>query len=218
MQQKITMQTMVTNIQKFDKIELVNILLLGDDIDLKTYIHYNFPDRLRNPNDFIQINHWIDGRHMEEFKPDLIVSFGYRFKIKPEVFNYPKLGAWNIHISYLPYNKGADPNIWSHLEGTPSGVTIHLIDEGFDTGPILTQKLVPLKNDSDLESSYFKLKQEARRLFQDVFQTIVEGGYMLYQQNADGTCHVTKNRPALQNGWHTKLGDLRYLFTDVGSL
>ena len=43
-------------------------------------------------------------------------------------------------MSYLPWNRGADPNFWSILEDTPKGVTIHIMDESIDTGDILYQK------------------------------------------------------------------------------
>ena len=49
--------------------------------------------------------------------------------------------AINLHISYLPWNRGADPNLWSAV-GMPKGVTIHYINDGFDTGDILFQKAI----------------------------------------------------------------------------
>ena len=71
---------------------------------------------------------------------DLIISFGYKFLIKKYFLEKSKCPIINIHISYLPYNKGYHPNFWAFFENTPSGVTIHLVDEGIDTGPILFQK------------------------------------------------------------------------------
>lgn len=50
-----------------------------------------------------------------------------------------KHGVINIHPSYLPYGRGADPCIWSLEHGWPIGVTVHWIDEGVDTGNILFQ-------------------------------------------------------------------------------
>ena len=46
----------------------------------------------------------------------------------------------NLHISYLPYNKGAHPNFWSWVKNTPKGVSIHLISEKIDAGDIIFQK------------------------------------------------------------------------------
>ena len=73
---------------------------------------------------------------------DLIFSFGFRQIIKAEKLKIVGCPIINLHISYLPYNRGAHPSFWSFYEDTPSGVSIHLIDNGIDTGPILYQKLI----------------------------------------------------------------------------
>ena len=62
---------------------------------------------------------------------DFIISFGYRHIIKEDIIDKFINKIINLHISYLPYNKGADPNLWSYLENTPKGVTIHYIDKGY---------------------------------------------------------------------------------------
>ena len=70
---------------------------------------------------------------------DHVISFGYKHIIKENIINACKNKIINLHISYLPYNKGANPNFWSFLDNTPKGVTIHYIDKGIDTGDILLQ-------------------------------------------------------------------------------
>ena len=73
-------------------------------------------------------------------KYDWIISYGYRHLISEEIIKYLKNPIINLHISYLPFNRGAHPNYWSFKEKTIKGVTIHFIDSGIDTGPILIQK------------------------------------------------------------------------------
>lgn len=51
----------------------------------------------------------------------------------------------NTHPSYLPYNRGKYPYYWSIVDGTPFGVTIHLVEKGIDTGPILWQEEIEVK-------------------------------------------------------------------------
>ena len=80
---------------------------------------------------------------------DFGISYNYRHKINRPTIDYFDGKLINLHISYLPYNRGADPNLWSFIDDTPSGVTIHLIDEGLDTGPILIQKQ-PIFNNEKL--------------------------------------------------------------------
>ena len=64
--------------------------------------------------------------------------------LKKRVLNNIIIPIVNLHISYLPWNRGAHPNFWSFFDATPTGVSIHLIDKGIDTGPIIVQKKVKL--------------------------------------------------------------------------
>ena len=73
-------------------------------------------------------------------KSDFIVSFGYRHILPLGVLQCYLKRAINIHISYLPWNRGADPNLWSFLEDTPKGVSIHYLTEKIDAGDILCQE------------------------------------------------------------------------------
>ena len=100
---------------------------------------------------------------------DTIISYGYRFKIDEKLIKKNK-NLINLHISFLPFNRGAHPNFWSFIENTPSGVSIHKIDKGIDTGDIINQKLIDfdiLKNKKKLTFSYTykKLINELENLF-----------------------------------------------------
>ncbi len=75
---------------------------------------------------------------------DFVISFGYKHILSKELLLNTAAPIINLHISYLPWNRGAHPNFWSFYDETPSGVTIHLVDEGIDTGPIIYQKKVNL--------------------------------------------------------------------------
>ena len=72
-------------------------------------------------------------------KIDFLVTSGYAFLIKKKIISAVKK-AINLHISFLPYGRGIMPNLWSFYEGYPSGITIHELDESFDTGKIIIQK------------------------------------------------------------------------------
>jgi len=72
-----------------------------------------------------------------DFSADFIVSFGYRHILKEPILRSVARPIINIHISYLPWNRGADANFWSWFKHTPKGVSIHEIDAGIDTGPVL---------------------------------------------------------------------------------
>jgi len=78
----------------------------------------------------------------------------------------------------------------SFIENTPKGVTIHLIDEGIDTGPILVQK--KLKFDETLEtlrSAYEKLHKEIQELFKQNWNDIKTGKIKPIAQEMKGNLH-----------------------------
>src|SRR6202035_5691563 len=84
----------------------------------------------------------LDELLFDEHPVDLLIAHGYRHIIKPSVLDRFPRRAVNLHISYLPWNRGADPNLWSFIENTPKGVSIHYLDAGIDTGDIIAQKAV----------------------------------------------------------------------------
>ena len=73
---------------------------------------------------------------------DLVITFNYRKILDKNILKKLKRPAINLHISYLPFNRGCHPNFWSFVENSPKGVTIHEIDKGIDTGPIIYQKKI----------------------------------------------------------------------------
>jgi methionyl-tRNA formyltransferase len=126
---------------------------------------------------------------------DLVISFGYRHIIpRSKILSGPPI--INLHIGYLPYNKGSHPNFWSHIENTPSGVTIHLIDEGVDTGPYLYQKM--LKFDTSrvtFRESYNILINEIENLFIKNFNEIIDLNFKTFRSSEIGTYHSFSDLP-----------------------
>jgi len=144
---------------------------------------------------------------------DLAVSFGYRHILKPLILNKFKRPVINLHISYLPWNRGADPNLWSFLEKTPSGVSIHQIDEGIDTGPIYAQTQVEQNLESGtLASSYEKLVGEIEKLFFQHLPEILSQELLPTKQAPGGSFHNSQDKQKyfrlLHSGWDTPLRDI----------
>ncbi|MFQ6007572.1 MAG: formyltransferase family protein, partial [Candidatus Zixiibacteriota bacterium] len=106
---------------------------------------------------------------------DWLISYGYRYILKEDVLEKFPRRVINLHISYLPWNRGADPNLWSFLENTPKGVSIHYINPGIDTGEILAQKKVAFGPDETLRTSYDKLSHTIVELFKEVWHEIRDG-------------------------------------------
>lgn len=75
--------------------------------------------------------------------PDIIIVGSWSEKFKKPIIQLPKLGTVNCHPSLLPAYRGPNPYIQVILHGEKeSGITLHLMDENLDTGPILLQKKV----------------------------------------------------------------------------
>ena len=100
---------------------------------------------------------------------DFALSYTYRYIIPQDIIEVFGGNIVNLHNSFLPYNRGAAPNIWSIVEGTPRGVTLHYIDKNLDKGRIITQRLVPLKKGATLKSSYAELDKNAKEMFMEAF-------------------------------------------------
>ena len=100
-----------------------------------------------------------------------------------------------MHISYLPYNRGAHPNIWSFIENTKKGVTIHLIDKGIDTGDILVQKRVVLSKKDSFKNTYKKLHFHIQMLFKQYHKKLLNKKIKPKPQPKIGTFHSIKDLP-----------------------
>lgn len=112
---------------------------------------------------------------LKNLNPELIVVCAYGKILPKEVLEIPKIGCWNIHASLLPKYRGASPINWAILEGEEkTGITVFLMDEGLDTGPILIQKEISIEREDDFISLSKKLGLLAK-------ETIVEA-ILLHKQ------------------------------------
>lgn len=136
----------------------------------------------------------VTHKEVELMSIEMIISFGYRIILAENILNLPRNGSYNLHISYLPYNRGADPNVWSHLDGTPSGVTLHRMDKGIDTGSVVTQKIVQFDPQCSLKTTYDMLIKEAVKLFKEIWPLLKTGVHKEYKQLIKGTYHQTLDK------------------------
>lgn len=185
----------------------MNILLLGPYRKRLIEFFKNSGDEVYNTNELISTkSNCVQSA-------DFLVSYGYRYIISKSVLDLFQNNAINLHISLLPWNRGADPNLWSFLEDTPKGVTIHLIDEGIDTGDILLQKEVNFNNDETLRTSYEILSREIENLLITNWMKIKAHKIMAVPQIGTGSFHKIKDREKyeilLKYGWDTPVSILK---------
>lgn len=157
----------------------------------------------------------VDADYVKRINPDIIVSYNYKHILSKEVLAIPRMRAINLHISYLPWNRGAHPNVWSFIENTPNGVTIHYIDEGVDTGDIILQKEVSIAEDrATLKTSYEKLHEEIQTLFKSHWAKLKFEKIKSRKQRGSGTVHYKKDAYVFEQliaekGWDIPVRELK---------
>ena len=122
--------------------------------------------------------------------PKIIISYNYRYIIPDNIISQVDGKIINLHISYLPWNRGSDPNFWSFIDNTPKGVTIHKVDAHLDTGSILLQKELTFDEDTEtFRTSYNKLNDEIVSLLCDNWHSIVTDSVIPTKQDSGGSYH-----------------------------
>ncbi len=181
----------------FDKNHFVKtILFLGYDSSKTKII-----DSIRKLG--VRVIHQ-DKKEIEESKfenVDLVISFGYRYLLSETIVEkYSPI--INLHVSYLPFNRGSFANFWSFYDETQSGVSIHLIDKGIDTGDILYQKKIDFDpKKMTFRETYNILLEQIEKLFLDNISQILSLKYPLIKQSHKGTYHHSKDFPSEFRGW-----------------
>lgn len=85
---------------------------------------------------------------LKKWSPDVAVFTGGNI-LRDEMLNIPRLGVLNSHLALLPEIRGMSSPEWSLLCGVPLGITIHFMDSGLDTGPILLRREFASSDDCD---------------------------------------------------------------------
>lgn len=124
----------------------------------KEHIPYFQPEKLKNPEFLSQL---------KELKPDLFIIVSYGKIIPKEILAIPKLGTINIHPSLLPRWRGPSPIQSAILAGDKEiGVTIMLVDEEMDHGPILINSKLKIQNLKYEELEEVLIKESAKLLIE----------------------------------------------------
>lgn len=122
--------------------------------------------------------------------PDIGLSILFDYILTPDFLDIFRHGVVNLHPALLPYNRGQYPNVWSLVEETPAGVTLHYLDRGIDTGDIIAQKQVAVEPVDTGETLYRKLEKASVQLFQETWPLIKTGAAPRRRQSQDsGTSH-----------------------------
>ena len=113
---------------------------------------------------------------LSEIKPDLIVVVAYGKILPKNVIDFPKHGCINLHVSLLPKYRGAAPMQRAIMEGeSETGVTVMYMNEGLDTGDIISVERFPIGECDDFETVHDKSMEIGSVLLSDTVDKIFEG-------------------------------------------
>lgn len=147
---------------------------------------------------------------------DLILCDRCTFLLTSEQISSMNNNCFNIHPSLLPYNRGYHPNFWSFYDGTPTGTTIHAIDENIDSGNILAQTEFIFSDSETLRTSYYTLRDLSISLFRATYPSMRRGYTELrFKQNSTSKGSIKYKKDfdgffdKLPKGWDTTIGYVR---------
>jgi methionyl-tRNA formyltransferase len=141
----------------------------------KNNIPFKFVDDI---NSVENIN-WI-----KNLKPDIIFCFGWSNLIKKELLTLAPMGVVGFHPAALPQNRGRHPLIWALALGLKqSASTFFFMDEGADTGDILSQEYFDILYEDDAKSLYDKVTSIALKQIEDFLPKLQNSSFQRIKQN-----------------------------------
>src|SRR5215211_7077253 len=140
------------------------------------------PEKLRLPEAMEQLRAWA---------PDLIVVAAFGQILKQDVLELPRFGCINVHASLLPRWRGAAPINAAILHGDEeTGVTIMQMDVGLDTGPMLSQRSIPLMPEDTAGSVFEKLSTLGADLLLETLPDYLSGKLTPTPQPEEGVTYA----------------------------
>lgn len=142
----------------------------------------------------------VDNPNSDDFlelvkRQQAILAFAVSYSkiFRAEIVRLMSGGIINLHPALLPRHGGCYPTMWSIIEGDDeTGYTLHRIDNGIDTGPIIAQTRVTISTEDTGESLYAKQVYVGEKLFHDWLPQIIKGDYSTSKHTGQGCYHSKK--------------------------
>jgi methionyl-tRNA formyltransferase len=113
---------------------------------------------------------------LKDLNPDLFIVVAYGQILSKSLLTIPKHGAVNVHGSLLPKYRGAAPIAWAILKGEKeTGVTTMMMDEGMDTGDLLLQSKVPIREEETTETLHDRLASLGAQMLTETLKRMKTG-------------------------------------------
>jgi len=178
----------------FSCIVLESLILANHDVvtvycpEYKNNIHQRLKSICKKYNlSFIKFPNFSDTNLIDNIKSlniDLIVVCHFKKILKKKLIDIPKLGCINLHPSLLPKYRGMSPQHWPIINGDDkTGVTVHYIDEGIDTGDIILQKEIDITEDMYVADLQNEMKKIYSTIVKDAIDMIIHQNRPVIKQN-----------------------------------
>ncbi|EQK42303.1 formyl transferase, C-terminal domain protein [[Clostridium] bifermentans ATCC 638] len=124
---------------------------------------------------------------------DLIVCVNFDQILKKDIINLPTIGCINTHASLLPKYRGRAPLNWAMINGEEySGVTVHFIDEGIDTGDIILQEKIKIDEDYYISDLLNKVKNIYPKIVLNAIRALESNNLNLIKPDLSKGFYVNK--------------------------
>lgn len=134
---------------------------------------------------------------MASLSPDVIYCFGWPYLLGKEILGISSLGVIGYHPTALPRNRGRHPIIWTLALGlTETASSFFFMDEGADSGDLLSQKSLDVRREDDAATLYARLKEIALKQVQEFTPLLCSGTFSRTPQNHAYANHWRKRSKA----------------------
>ncbi len=128
---------------------------------------------------------------IKELEPECLVVVAYGQILPRRLLELPRYGGVNVHASLLPKYRGAAPINWAIINGdSHTGVTIMQMDEGLDSGNILSQTKIPIDSKETAGSLHDKLARLGAELLPDILDRLEKGQIVSQPQAESGVSYA----------------------------
>jgi phosphoribosylglycinamide formyltransferase 1 len=125
----------------------------------------DFPDRAAHEREILRV--------LEDAKPDYIALAGYMRLLSPAFVATYRGRILNIHPSLLPAFPGVDAQAQAiAARAKKSGCTVHFVDEGLDSGPIIVQRTVEIREDDTIETLSARILEQEHIAYVEALQRL----------------------------------------------
>lgn len=139
----------------------------------------NIPCFIATGNNQSEIHAWL-----KDLAPDVVYCFGWSYLLKKSILTIPPLGVVGYHPAALPRNRGRHPLIWALALGlTETASTFFFMDEGADSGNILSQRKIAISRSDDAQTLYRKMTDTACEQISEFTPGLISGRFNTVEQD-----------------------------------